>query len=250
MKYNPNMDKLLKLPALPKLPQFDKRPAYTLLFITEAKTFRVDTDRKGVILSDVEELTYGCKSTAQLAKTFGKIADHSAPLGRKLWILFLRLPSLVLSLPSMQIQGVDEAMLTQALQFEAEGMTGVSSMDTRVAYRFIKAENEMSDFWLVQIEQLSWDDLQAAVKQRKTKLAGLLHPGGLPSCLHEPQLMEWLRMEAWSTQLLAIHKDESRLSMQAFSFESNFWQTELEQWLQEEGELPAADSLINNRVEV
>ncbi len=241
---------MVKTLKLPKLPQFDKRPAHTLLFITEVKTFRVDTDRAGILISDVEQIQHGCKNTAQLAKTFAKIADSTGPLGRKLWILFLRLPSLLLSLPTMQIHGVDEATLTQALQFEAEGMTGVSSMDMRVAYHFVKAENEMSDYWLVQIEQLAWDDLVKAVKLRKTKLAGLLHPGALPVFMHDAQATEWLRIEAWSTQLVAICRNESRLSLQALSYENNHWRVELEHWLQELGELPVSETLANNRVEV
>lgn len=200
--------------------------------------------------SDVETIEYGCKSTAGLAKAFAKIAENSAPLGRKVWLLFLRLPGLMISVPSMQVQGIDEAMLTQALQFEAEGMTGVSSQEMRVAYQFLKAEDEMSDYWLVQIEQLAWDDLLKAVKQQKCQLAGLLHPGVLPVSVHDAEAPEWLRLEAWSNQLLALHRNESRLSLQALSFDNTHWQAELEQWLQDQGPVPVSETLLNYRVEM
>lgn len=221
-----------------------------MLFINGDKTFRVDADRKGVLMSDVETIEYGCKSTAGLAKAFVKIAENTDPLGGKVWLLFLTLPSLLISLPSMQVQGVDEAMLTQALQFEAEGMTGVSSQEMRVAFQFLKAEDEMSDYWLVQIEQLAWDDLLKALKQRKCQLGGLLHPGALPVSIHDAEAPEWLRIEAWSNQVLALHRSETRLSMQALSFDNPHWQAELDQWLQDQGESPVSETLLNYRVEV
>ena len=220
----------LKVPDLAKL---DKRPAHTLLFITEVKTFRVDADRKGVLLSDVEQIGHGCKQAAQLAKTFTKVAESGAPLGRKVWILFLRLQALQLSLPSLQIQGVDEEMLTQALQFEAEGMTGVSSLDSKMAYRFLRTENEMADYWLVQIEQLAWEDLLKAVKLRKAKLGGLLHPAALPAFLHDSQAEDWLRIEAWPNLVTALHRNQARFNLMGFSTESNHWREELEHWLQD-----------------
>ncbi|GAB4255644.1 MAG: hypothetical protein Kow0065_03830 [Methylomicrobium sp.] len=237
------LDKLKSLSA-------GRRPAHSLLFVTEVKTFRVDTDRKGVLLGDAICLEYGCKKAAGLAKTFSKIAEDGPPLGRKVWILFLRLQALSLSVPSLQVQGVDEATLAQALQFEAEGMTGLSSQEMRMAYRFLKAENEMSDYWLVQMEQLAWDDLLKAVKASRCRLAGVLHPGALPLAIQDTKAAEWLRIEAWSTLLLAIHRTEAHFNLTALGFDNPRWQAELEQWLQEQGELPISESLLNNRMEM
>lgn len=230
--------------------KFSQRPAHTLLFITEAKTFRVDTDRKGVLLDEALELEHGCKSDAALAKTVARIAEQGPPLGKTLWLLFLRLPALMISVPSMQVQGVDEATLAQALQFEAEGMTGVSSSEMRTAYRFLKAEDEMSDYWLVQMGQLAWDDLLKVAKQHKCRLGGVLHPGVLPYALQDSSASEWLRVEAWSTQLLAIHCDDVRMSLLSLGFDNPHWQTELEHWLQERGEQKLTESLLNNRLEM
>ncbi|QPK61496.1 hypothetical protein IVG45_11325 [Methylomonas sp. LL1] len=232
-----------------KLLQFNPRPAHTLLFITEIKTFRVDADRHGILRGPLQVIEQGCKSSGQLGKAFGKIADNTPRLGRKVWLLFLRLPALLLSLPTLQVKGMDDATLTQALQFEAEGLTGVSSLESRVAFRFLRAENDMSDYWLVQIEQLAWDDLLNAVKRRNCKLAGLLHPGGLPLALHKPEAEEWLRIEAWSSQLVALQRNEERLAALVLGFDNPHWQAELEHWLHEHGEVEASETLLNNRVE-
>nr|WP_305906754.1 hypothetical protein [Methylomarinum sp. Ch1-1]MDP4519458.1 hypothetical protein [Methylomarinum sp. Ch1-1] len=233
-----------------KLPAFSQRPAHTLLFITEVKTFRVDADRKGILLTDVETIERGCDEPARLAKTLQKISEESAPFGRKLWLLFLRLPSHLISLPAMQVQGVDDDTLMQALQFELEGVTGQSSQDSRIAFQFIKSADEMSDYWLTQIDQLALDDLLKAAKQCKTKLAGLLYPGGLPMAIGEPDTPEWLRLECWPDQLYALHQNEDQLNLQVFSLESHHWQTELDQWLHGLDDKPSSEALLNNKLEV
>lgn len=233
-----------------KLPRFNPRPAHSLLFITEAKTFRVDADRDGILRGPVQVIEHGCKSAAQLGKAVGKIAEHSPRLGRKLWLLFIRLPALPVSVPTLQIQGVDQATLTQALQFEAEGLTGVSSRESRIAFHLLKAGNDLSDYWLVQIEQLAWDDLLRAVTQQNCKLAGLLHPGALPLALHNPDAEEWLRIEAWSAQLIALRRNDEGLAAQVLNFDNPHWHAELEQWLHEQGRVDYSETLLNNRVEL
>lgn len=226
-----------------------RRPAHTLLFITEAKSFRVDADRKGVLLGDAAGLDFGCKSVAGLAKTLARIAENGPPLGRNLWLLYIRLPALHISLPSMQVNGVDDATLAQALQFEAEGMTGVSSQDMATGYRFLKTEDEMSDYWLVQMEPLAWEDLLKAAKQLKCRLAGVTHPGLLPSALQDTEAHDWLRLEAWSTQILALYRSEGKLDLLALGFDNPHWQTELEHWLEERADAGLTEALLNNRME-
>lgn len=226
------------------------RPAHTLLFITEVKTFRVDTDRRGILLGDVESIEVGCKSPTGLAKAFEKIAAAGEPLGKKVWLLFLRLPALLINVPTLQVKGVDRATLTQALQFEAEGMTGVSSQDMKVAFRFLQSENDMSDYWLVQIEQLAWEDLVKTVKRQRCKLGGVLHPGLMPRALFDAQASEWLRLEAWSNRVLAILQHEGRISLQDYPLDNPHWPVELEHWIQEQGGVALTETLLNNKVEL
>jgi hypothetical protein len=233
-----------------KLFNLNKRPPHTLLFVTEARTFRADADRKGILQGEVETIEHGGKTTAQLARTFSRIADSTGPLGRKVWILFMRLPALLISVPTMQVRDIEPALLTQALQFEAEGMTGMSALETKVAFGFLQAENEMSDFWFTQIEKLAWDDLQKAVKQRKCQLGGVLNPGAMPAALSDPEADEWLRLEAWSNQLIALHRSEARLGLQVFNYDSPHWRGELEQWLREREPVKISETLLNNRIEM
>jgi hypothetical protein len=233
-----------------KIPLFKKRPAHSLLFITEAKTFRVDFDKSGVLTGEMSTTDISCPTTAKLAECIGQIAAGN-PLGRKVWLLYIRLPIALLSIPSMQVEGVDETTLLQALQFELEGLTGQSSLDMQLAYHLLSNRDEMSTYWVSQINQLHFEDLHKAVKKTGSQLGGLLHPAGMPQSLANPEHEDWLRLECWSNQLVALrHHPDSGLAMQQFSFDYRHWQTQLEQWLNEQGAVPHSETLLNNKIEL
>lgn len=233
-----------------KIPLFKKRPAHSLLFITEAKTFRVDFDKSGVLTGEMSTTDISCPTTAKLAECVGQIAAGK-PLGRKVWLLYIRLPIALLTIPSMQVEGVDEATLLQALQFELEGLTGQSALDAKLAYHLLSNKDEMSTYWVSQINQLHFEDLHKAVKKTGSQLGGLLHPAGMPQSLANPEHEDWLRLECWSNQLVALrHHPDSGLAMQQFSFEYRHWQTQLEQWLNEQGAVPHSETLLNNKIEL
>lgn len=241
---------MVNFPSI-KLPALSKRPAHTLLFITEVKTFRVDVDKAGVFFGNAEMIAAVCPNPAKLAECVTAVAANSRPFGRKVWLLYVRLPITLLSLPSMQVEGVDEATLMQALQFELEGLTGQSSQDTQLAYQLLNNKDEMSSYWVSQINQLHFEDMQQAVKKAGSTLAGLLHPAALPLSIENPERQDWLRMECWPTQLAALRKyPEHGFSIRLFSFDSRHWQTELGQWLAEQGEVPHSETLLNNKIEL
>lgn len=234
-----------------KLPAFSNRPAHTLLFITEVKSFRVDVDKAGALLGHAEMIAAACPNSAKLGECVSQVAANSRPFGRKVWLLYVRLPITLLSIPSMQVEGVDEATLIQALQFELEGLTGQSSLDMQLAYQLLSNKDEMSSYWVSQINQLHFEDVQKAVKKAGSKLAGLLHPAALPLSLENPERQDWLRMECWPTQLAALRQHpEHGFSLRLFAFDSRRWQAELEQWLAEQGQVGHSETLLNNKIEL
>ncbi len=234
-----------------KLPALSKRPALTLLFITEVKTFRVDVDKAGVLFGNAGVIAAECPNTARLGDCVSTVAANSGPLGRKVWLLYVRLPITLLSLPSMQVEGVDEATLVQALQFELEGLTGQSSVDMQLAYQLLSNQDEMSSYWVSQMSQLHLEDVHKVVKKAGSTLAGLLHPAALPLSLENPERRDWLRMECWPTQLAAIRNHpEHGFSLRLFAFDSRHWRTELERWLSEQGEVEHSETLLNNKIEL
>jgi len=107
-----------------KLPFKQSRPAHSLLYITEAKTFRIDTDRRGVMQGDVTVTELRCDSANSLPAALTELFAESAPLGKTVWILYARLNTYLLNLPSVQVEGVETEVLEQALLFEYESLSG------------------------------------------------------------------------------------------------------------------------------
>ena len=86
---------------------FFKRPTYTLLYLSADKIVRLDSDRKGVIKGEMETFEVACESAGSVPVAIEKFFNHTQkPLGRKVWVLYTRLNSYHLSLPTVQVEGV------------------------------------------------------------------------------------------------------------------------------------------------
>lgn len=215
-----------------KLPSFSKRPAYSLLYITDTVCYRLDVDKAGVVIGSINSSKVNCPTSVKLADGIKQIVDNSTPLGKKTWILYDRLVINLLSIPTMQIEGVDEKTLLQALQFELEGLTGQSYVDTQLAYTLLSSSNEMSSFWISQIGTLAFEDIQKALQKAGSQLVGLLHPAGLNVFVENPEQTDWLRFECWAQQLVALRNtEENGLTVELLSFESRQWSARLDKWL-------------------
>lgn len=234
-----------------KLPQFFSRPSHTLLYITEVKTFRIDTDRKGEIVGVLSVFDIDCDKAGRLPAALEQIISQSSPLGRKVWVFYVRLNTHALSLPSAQVEGIEGDMLEQALQFEYEAMTGRSIGKNRLAYCFLGSDEDMSHYWLNLIAEETLADTAAVLKKAGCALAGLSHPGGLPVLLSEDGKSSWWRIECWSTTVFALTKTPDRgMTLQIMIKEQHpQWHEELDQWLLETGPVDKTEVLLNNQIE-
>lgn len=234
-----------------KLPSFNKRPAYSLLYITELDCYRLDADKAGVVMGHLERFKTNCPTTAKLADGIKQVADKGKPLGKKTWVLYDRLTINLLSVPTMQIEGVDETTLLQALQFELEGLTGQSFLDVQLAYALLSSGDEMSNFWISQIGTLHFEDVQKTLQKAGSQLAGLLHPAGLHSCLENTLQTDWLRFECWPQQLIALRNTEEHgLTMELLSYESRQWRTRLDKWLAAQALTEHSETLLTDAIQV
>ncbi|MGR9073518.1 MAG: hypothetical protein ACU833_10690 [Gammaproteobacteria bacterium] len=229
-----------------KLLKFKSRPANTLLLIAPNQSFRVDCDRKGIFLNEAAAVDVGCRKNSQLGACIGEIAAKGTSFGRRIWIFYANLPLQLLSLPAAQVEGIDAETLIQALQFEMEGVTGQPAFDNRLSYRTLGAKDELIDYLVCQIGELEFDDLNAVVRKAGSRLGGLLHPGALPRCIGLPESGDWLRIESWPEQLLAIrvHPEEGE-SIRLFSSDRHARTMDLQQWLTRESAARHTESLIN-----
>jgi len=231
-----------------KLP-FGNRPAHTVLYITEAKTFRIDCNNKGIIIGDVLVEDCRCESSANIPTCLEQ-SNKNQRLGKKVWILFSRLNTYALSLPSVQVTGVDNTILEQALLFEYEALSGESTQHSQLAYQFVGEEDEMSSFWLSILPKETYTRVQESCKKQKVQLGGITHPGGLPFFLSSADSPSWLRVECWPDSVFALAKTpESGFKMHILHTDNHSWQDELDQWIVDSGEIENSEAIMNNKVE-
>lgn len=234
-----------------KLPFANARPAHTLLYITEAKTFRIDADRRGVMQGEAEVIEFRCDSSRSIPGVLEHSIENSPPLGKKLWILYVRLATYLITLPSVQVAGVEDEVLEQALLFEYESLSGQSVTNSQLAYQFVADADEMSSYWIILLAKETFTNINAALKVAHCKLGGVGHPGGLPFQLSGKDAPSWLRVETWSDSCFALTKNpDSGFSLQIFhSGQNSRWQDELAHWLAETGEVDKSEAVLNNKIE-
>lgn len=226
-----------------------KRPAHTLLYITGSKICRLDCNRKGQPVGHFEVFEIPCETSHGLPNAIEKLCMQvSQALGRKCWILYSQLHSYELSLPAAQITGVDSSVVTQALQFEYESITGEVLKNSQLAYQFLYTADEMSHFWVQIIASETLAKIIDRLENAKSTLAGLTHAGGLPKLLSPGEPAAWLKIEYWPGGVFALSKNpEQGLRLQVFHPPQNpHWQEELKHWLLEAGEVELSETLTTN----
>ena len=234
-----------------QLPNFSKRPSHTLLYITEVKTFRIDTDRKGVMAGDVQVIEAKCESASALPSAIDSIINESSALGKTVWILYARLNTYQLTLPAVQVAGVDDEILQQALQFEYEALTGNSLSKSQMAYHFLGTTDEMSSYWINIVATETFSQLTAKLKKASCKLGGLTHPGGFPGLLSGSDNAGWLRIECWPNVAFALSKNpEQGFGLQIFPIGADTdWQEQIDHWMLETGSVDKSEAIMNNQLE-
>ena len=234
-----------------QLPSFSKRPAHTLLYITEVKTFRIDIDRKGLMVSDVQTIEAKCESAHTLPSAIDNIISQSPALGKTVWILYTSLNTYHLTLPAVQVAGVDESILQQALQFEYEALTGNNLTNSQLAYQFLGTADEISSYWINSIASETLDELIKKLKKASSKLGGLTHPGGFPYLLSGTDDASWLRVECWPNAVFALAKNpEQGFSLQIFpTGEDSDWKEQIDHWMIETGSVDKSEAIMNNQLE-
>ncbi len=234
------------------LPAFLNRPAHTVLYITEAKTFRVNCDRKGVILGDIAVVEVDCPSSNGIPGCLDKIVSQSGRFGGKTWILYARLTSYAISLPSVQVEGVDKATLANAIEFEFEGLTGLSVNKSHLSYHLIGSADDMSSYWVSLIAQETFVKTKESLLRHKTRLGGIMHPGGLPFLFSDPEAPSWWRIECWPTTVFLLAKNpDTGLSLQIIQTQQQAnWSDEVDHWILEIGAVDQTETLLNNRIEM
>jgi hypothetical protein len=234
------------------LPAFFTRPAHTIFYISETHTYRADLDRKGVIQGEITLIECACKSANALPTALETLLAANQPkAGRKVWLLYTRLPTHLLSLPAVQVEGVEPEILEQALQFEYEGMTGHSAGKSFLSHQYIGTADDMASYWITLIAQETLNKIKEILGKNHCRYGGLGHTGGLPLLISGDDVPSWLRVEYWPNVVLMLAKTpELGLAMQILNIKQNpDWQAEVDQWVLEIGEVDKSEALLNDNHE-
>lgn len=247
----------MKTPSKFKLPKItlpdislSKRPYYTVWYISETNTYRLDTTRKGVAIGALETQEKGCDFVKNLPSFLKDLLEDSTLLGRKVWVLYEGLSTHVLNVPSIQVDGVESDMLGEVLKFEHEALTGESMSSMHLAHTLLKSEDDLNFYWLNYLNLDVFNQVIKTLKKKRCKLMGLAHPGGLPLPLDEHKAVKsWLRVESWANAVFAFHFKKGEIN--AFQIlhpreQTDNWQNELDEFVLNAGDVERGESFQNS----
>jgi hypothetical protein len=243
--------KSIKRPTI-NLPDFSlsKRPYYTLWYISEKTTYRLDANRKGEAIGRLEVLEEGCESVKDLPSFLEHLLVEATGVGRKIWVMVEDLSSHVLNVPTIQVEGVESDMLSEVLKFEHEALSGESMTGMHLAHTLLKSEDDLNFYWLSYLKQDTFDLIVKKLKKKRCKLAGLIHPGGMPLPLDDHQVSKnWLRLESWGETVFAFHYKKGEVN--AFQIlhpavQTDSWQRELDEFSLNAGSVERSESFQNS----
>ncbi len=227
------------------------RPRHTLLYVTEAVTYRAVADGRGELLGEVAAVEKTCEGVDYLPETVEYVLTKGPKPARRVWILYDRLETHTLALPAAQAAGIGAAALTQALMFELEAVTGVSVVNRQIGYCLTASDDEMRTYWVSLLSQRVFDRLGHTVRQCRGRLAAVLHPGGLPRPLADDALQPWLRLEYWPDQVVAVcarHRDDPpEMSVIPTEGIGDGWRSEVDEWVEEHQDVKHREILTCGR---
>jgi len=103
-----------------------------------------------------------------------------------------------MSLPRETARNMSLTEATQALQFEAEPLSGLNAFDGAAA--LVKLDDAMGHqrYWISEVSSSLRDQIESVVKDAGGNFRGLAHPGGLSVSLSlDIEALDWRRVEFW-----------------------------------------------------
>lgn len=211
---------------------FDRKT--TLLFIGRDRLVRCDLDSRGRKLGIWVHDRALSAELPELIETTARL--NRARVGRT-WILAEDLWTQKLTVNHDMLAGLSAAEVARALAFEAESLSGQSAVDSDLGFVRLEGTRELQEFWVVQVPHWIRDRAETAISRAGGKLAGLLHPGGLPAYFsprHPEPPGGWGRVESWTgVTVLVGSSSDGRLKVNIAPGDSRAtaWQRTIDGWL-------------------
>lgn len=223
-----------------------KRPATTVLLITDTEVLRADFDG-GSKLVDLwrreRAVEGGLATAAELAMGLGP------KIGRRVLVLTTAAWTQTLPLPASSLNGMNDDELAQTLKFEVESFSGVAAFESDLAHRITHSSADTREFWITQFENSELRTLEEVVSARGAKLIGVCHPAGLPVDVNGQAGGK--RLEFWRQTICCTQRQPTpRMFVMHGDPRSDRWQVALDNWESQNGQTPASQWLVGPGVAV
>jgi len=178
---------------------------FTILFLAPGFVARGDFDGRG----RSRAVPQGLAVRAEIA-TAGALVTAALGLStvrpRRVWILTTQASLLTVEFPEDKLRGLTEDERLSALAFEAEALTGTPAASAGLGARLTETSEAGEHWCLVQLAHRVRQEMETEVARKGGRIAGILHPGGLPVSLgaEGEAAQEWERREFWPETMVTV----------------------------------------------
>lgn len=204
-----------------------RRPATTLFLITRQRVYRADFS-SGTRSPEVSSLDRG---DAHDLPSILELALVSGPLpGRKVYVLATDIWIQSIGIPSGRVNGLSLTEIAQALNFEAEELSGLSAQEATCVVTSLPSTGADKRYLLLQIRTTDRDRAAQLLQGRGARLAGLLHPGGLPRGDDGGEFRP--RVELWPDAAVGVRKRDNEFDVVVSNADpmTGRWRSDLQEW--------------------
>jgi hypothetical protein len=214
-----------------------KRVAYSLLFVKSDIVARADFGP----LPDLEPLGFWQQpqsGNTRLYYSIGSLLEFGGKCGRSVYVIAEEFWTQTLSLPAMALAGLNNEQIRKAIGFDVEALTNVAGSASAIGFCKAAPSDESENFWVTQIGSAVQNQIQTAIETAGGGLAGLVHPGGLPTPVSTAGVttpaQSWRRIEVWKDTTLCIAgRGDSPQRVRVINGDATqeAWRTTVSRWI-------------------
>lgn len=168
------------------------KPDVTILFLSRGGAARAEF-AGDTVLSVRRAKVNGERGLGSLVES----AAGGEKLRGPVWLLSDEVYSQALALPVARGMRDDETRA--ALALEAQVLSGIPAADSALGWRHLPGDGREREYWISQLHADELDQAIATVRRLGGRLAGVVHPAGVPRKLsNDPSNGRWRRVEYWS----------------------------------------------------
>ncbi len=164
--------------------------SFTILLLTRHRLIRADFQGRGQprLAGLYEQPRPQADDPATLVDAALRLHGRRA---RRVWVLSSEFWTNVIAVPAKALTGLAGADLEQFLGYESEAFTGVSPVETSLAYVPLAGGGAERRFWLTQVPHVARAGIEDAVRMLGGRVLGLAHPAGLPAAEGTERVEFW-----------------------------------------------------------